>query len=95
MSDQQTKNTPSLEQVRSQFERAADIAEARKKGPVLHGSLNEFEQAVMGYLSYRHKLGTDALEAEEEFKRLYPPCNLSLGIRGFLIQNWHVYMGQL
>lgn len=34
-------------------------------------------------------------EAEEEFKRLYPPCNLSLGIRGFLIQNWHVYMGQL
>lgn len=34
------------------------------------------------------------LEAEQEFMSLYPPCNLSNGIRGFLMANWSLYMGQ-
>jgi hypothetical protein len=32
------------------------------------------------------------LEAEQQFTTLYPPCNMSLGIRGFLMQNWDSYM---
>jgi hypothetical protein len=32
------------------------------------------------------------LEAEQEFKNLYPPCNLSMGVRGYLINNWRSYM---
>lgn len=33
-------------------------------------------------------------EAEQEFMGLYPPCNLSNGIRGFLVSNWSFYMGE-
>lgn len=32
------------------------------------------------------------IEAEQQFKVLYPPCNMAMGIRGFLIQNWASYM---
>jgi rhodanese-related sulfurtransferase len=31
-------------------------------------------------------------EAEQDFKEIYPPCNLSGGIRGFLQQNWNQYI---
>lgn len=29
--------------------------------------------------------------AEQEFKELYPPCNMASGIRGFLNQYWNLY----
>jgi protein-tyrosine phosphatase len=32
------------------------------------------------------------IEAEQEFKALYPPCNMAMGIRGFLMQNWDSYI---
>lgn len=32
------------------------------------------------------------IEAEQQFKTLYPPCNMAMGIRGFLMQNWDSYI---
>ncbi len=32
------------------------------------------------------------MAAEQEFKQLYPPCNLALGVSGFLSQNWDSYI---
>ncbi len=32
------------------------------------------------------------IEAEQQFKALYPPCNMAMGIRGFLMQNWDGYI---
>jgi predicted protein tyrosine phosphatase len=35
---------------------------------------------------------TSLVEAEQQFKSLYPPCNMAAGIRGFLAENWSNYM---
>ncbi|MEH6501927.1 MAG: dual specificity protein phosphatase family protein [Pseudoalteromonas distincta] len=32
------------------------------------------------------------IEAEKQFKVLYPPCNMAKGIREFLMQNWDAYI---
>ena len=32
------------------------------------------------------------MAAEQEFKQLYPPCNLARGVSGFLSQHWQLYM---
>ncbi len=30
--------------------------------------------------------------AEQAFRKIYPPCAMAAGIRGFLMQNWSAYM---
>lgn len=32
------------------------------------------------------------VEAEQQFKALYPPCDMAMGIRGFLVKNWDSYI---
>lgn len=39
-----------------------------------------------------HIAQSSFIEAEDQFKTLYPPCSMATGIRGFLIENWDSYM---
>lgn len=35
---------------------------------------------------------TSFVEAEQQFRALYPPCDMAMGIRGFLMKNWDSYI---
>ncbi|HLC69353.1 MAG TPA: hypothetical protein VJH24_05940 [Candidatus Bilamarchaeaceae archaeon] len=65
-----TKESPEAEQIRAKVERVIDIVEAAKKGPVMYGTLDEFEQAVFDYLVLRHRRYNKALEGIEDLRKV-------------------------
>ena len=47
------------------------------------------------YLAQKGELSSDSFQqARNEFKEIYPRCNLANGMRGFLVQHWDQYMNQ-
>jgi predicted protein tyrosine phosphatase len=45
------------------------------------------------YLAVAGQLPRESfVAAEQAFSKIYPPCAMAAGIRGFLMQNWPAYM---
>lgn len=48
---------------------------------------------AMLYLGQQNLIDSQSFaEARKEFKKIYPPCNLSKGMSGFLKQHWDEYV---
>jgi len=45
------------------------------------------------YLAQQGEISSESFQkARNEFKEIYPRCNLANGMRGFLVQNWDTYV---
>jgi predicted protein tyrosine phosphatase len=75
-----------------------DEALGRDMKVLVHCNVGESRSPSIAllYLACRAKVLSreSFLEAEEEFRRLYPAYNPRAGIRGHLQQNWHLYCSQ-
>ena len=48
---------------------------------------------AMLYLAQKGEISSESFwQARNEFKKIYPRCNMADGMRGFLVQNWDTYV---
>jgi len=63
---------------------------------LVHCNQGESRSPSIGllYLAINGSLSKDFVEAENEFRKLYPSYNPKNGIRGFIINHWNEYIEQ-
>jgi hypothetical protein len=62
---------------------------------LVHCNLGESRSPSIGllYLAiHTDKLSRDFTEAEQDYRQIYPSYNPGLGMRGYLIKNWNLYL---
>ena len=65
---------------------------------LVHCNLGESRSPSIGFLYiaiYTNSLPCEFLAAEQQFRQIYPSYNPGIGIRGFVMNNWDLYLKQV